>query len=60
VSSLVNEGSSFIVQLPVAVAGVISSEPVEDVVELPEVNFNSFGRRPHILIVEDNDGMRST
>jgi len=58
VASLVNEGSSFTVQLPIAVTDVMSLKPVEDAVELPEVNFNSFGRRPHILIVEDNDEMR--
>jgi DNA-binding response OmpR family regulator len=58
VSSRVNEGSSFTVQLPIiSVADADIGESVESS-ELPAVNFKSFSRRPHILIVEDNDEMR--
>jgi signal transduction histidine kinase/DNA-binding response OmpR family regulator len=59
VSSRVNEGSCFTVTFPIvpaADAGV--EESFESLTELPEVNFNSFTKRPHILIVEDNDEMR--
>jgi signal transduction histidine kinase/DNA-binding response OmpR family regulator len=63
VVSRVNEGSCFIVRLPIGSSDPdsyrdASGEPVEDLVEMPEVNFNFFARQPKILIVEDNDEMR--
>jgi len=59
VSSRLNEGSCFTVQLPIHQGSdLASAEPVEEQIELPEVNFNSFTKPPHILIVEDNDEMR--
>lgn len=58
VSSRVNEGSCFTVELPIGSSNVVCAEPIEDILDLPEVNFNSFERRPDILIVEDNDEMR--
>jgi DNA-binding response OmpR family regulator len=58
VSSRVNEGTCFTVQLPMGSSDVVVAAPEEDFVELPEVNFNSLARRPDILIVEDNDEMR--
>jgi signal transduction histidine kinase/DNA-binding response OmpR family regulator len=58
VSSQLHQGSCFTVRLPIDGSDVVSTEPVEDCIELPEVNFNSFARRPNILIVEDNDEMR--
>jgi signal transduction histidine kinase/DNA-binding response OmpR family regulator len=63
VSSRVNEGSCFTVEFPISSSFNLSSDPdrdpgLEDTVDLPEVNFNSFAKRPLILIVEDNDEMR--
>jgi signal transduction histidine kinase/DNA-binding response OmpR family regulator len=63
VSSQVNEGSCFTVELPIGSSDPNSdwsaiAETAEEVAELPEVNFKSFARRPQILIVEDNDEMR--
>jgi signal transduction histidine kinase/DNA-binding response OmpR family regulator len=61
VSSRVNEGSCFTVALPISSRTNSHGDQdagAEDIVELPEVNFNSFAKRPLILIVEDNDEMR--
>jgi len=58
-TSRVNEGSCFTVQLPFALTDAAGVEPIEeDIPELPEVGLDSFERRPHLLIVEDNDEMR--
>jgi signal transduction histidine kinase/DNA-binding response OmpR family regulator len=57
-TSNINEGSCFMVELPVVFADVTIVEPVEDLPELSDETFNSFQRRPQLLIVEDNDEMR--
>jgi signal transduction histidine kinase/CheY-like chemotaxis protein/AraC-like DNA-binding protein len=59
VSSHVNEGSCFSVRLPLMSGDYTAEEPAEDTTRhLPEVDFNSFAKRPEILVVEDNDEMR--
>jgi signal transduction histidine kinase/DNA-binding response OmpR family regulator len=58
VSSRVNEGSCFTVQIPITPTDVVNTELAEDLPEVPDVNFSTFSRKPHILIVEDNDEMR--
>lgn len=58
VTSHVNEGSCFTVRLPIVDRGSVETEPVEDIPDHIEVSFDSFPRKPQVLIVEDNDEMR--
>jgi signal transduction histidine kinase/DNA-binding response OmpR family regulator len=57
VKSRLNEGSAFTVSFPVS-ADTTPPEPEEEIAEPADVTFDSFHRRPVILIVEDNDEMR--
>lgn len=57
VTSREGEGSCFTVQFPIHVSGN-GKEATEEFPEQPEVNFNSFDRRPQVLVVEDNEEMR--
>jgi len=55
VTSRENEGSSFTVKLPINT----SAPKVDEVnVDVVDVSFDNFGRKPKVLIVEDNDEMR--
>lgn len=58
VSSIINEGSCFTIDLPVVIKDAVADDTDVILPELPDVNFNSFTRKPQILIVEDNDEMR--
>lgn len=58
VSSIINEGSCFTIDLPVVIKDAVADDTDVILPELPDVNFNSFPRKPHILVVEDNDEMR--
>jgi DNA-binding response OmpR family regulator len=55
--SRLNEGSAFTVHFPVS-ADTTPPEPEEEIAETADVTFDSFHRKPVILIVEDNDEMR--
>jgi signal transduction histidine kinase/DNA-binding response OmpR family regulator len=57
VKSRLNEGSAFTVHFPVS-ADTTPPEPEEEIAETADVTFDSFHRKPVILIVEDNDEMR--
>jgi signal transduction histidine kinase/CheY-like chemotaxis protein/AraC-like DNA-binding protein len=57
VTSVVNEGSCFTVQIPIRVTAPVSSEH-HDNAEVVDVTFNNFTHKPLVLIVEDNDEMR--
>ena len=58
VTSRLNEGSCFTVQLPITDTGPGEPEVTEDHSDHIEVNFGNFPRKPQVLIVEDNEEMR--
>jgi len=58
VTSNIGEGSCFTVQFPIDASMAGKIEPVEETPELADVRFDTFPRRPLILVVEDNDEMR--
>ena len=58
VTSRLNEGSCFTVQLPITGGGTAEPEATEDHSDHVEVTFDNFPRKPQVLIVEDNEEMR--
>ena len=58
VTSRVNEGSSFTVKLPIGNSTSPSTPKDTADEDLLDVSFDNFGRKPKVLIVEDNDEMR--
>jgi signal transduction histidine kinase/DNA-binding response OmpR family regulator len=59
VTSRENEGSAFTVKLPINSSAVPATlMATVDEVDIIDVSFDNFGRKPKVLIVEDNDEMR--
>jgi DNA-binding response OmpR family regulator len=58
VTSCLNEGSCFTVQLPIMDAPIGEPEVAEEHTDQIEVTFDNFPRKPKVLVVEDNDEMR--
>ncbi len=55
VTSRMGEGSCFTVQFP---NDTSTTAKVEEIPELADVSFDTFPRKPQVLVVEDNDEMR--
>ncbi|HEX8059503.1 MAG TPA: response regulator, partial [Cyclobacteriaceae bacterium] len=58
VTSTLNEGSCFTIQLPVSTSESTRTEPPESGIEAIDITFDNFAHKPLILIVEDNEEMR--
>ncbi len=58
VTSTLNEGSCFTIQLPISTSHATPVETIEVSSEAIDVSFDNFARKPLVLIVEDNEEMR--
>jgi len=57
VTSTLNEGSCFTVQLPISTSNT-QTEITETAIDAIDVSFDNFAHKPLVLIVEDNEEMR--
>jgi signal transduction histidine kinase/DNA-binding response OmpR family regulator/Tfp pilus assembly protein PilF len=58
VTSTLNEGSCFTIQLPISTGTAQPAETSEAGIEAIDVSFDNFAHKPLVLIVEDNEEMR--